>query len=163
MPRVNLWPAPLPQDNRHAPNRQLRPPRDQPAHRRHHRATPQSGRTRLACLTFPEVPNYRDSYLYLYPDGSMAACSDEGYPSIVDGYDLTILTAIFRVCAELPNPCPCRLVCCPDSHLRCRNCDATADLVLVGSLPLCLRHSRCRTCHQKWQLGFLDYVRRTAP
>ena len=116
-----------------------------------------------ACLTFPEVPNYRDSYLYLYPDASMAACSDEGYPSIVDGYDLTILTAIFQVCADLPNPCPCRLVCCPDSHLRCWNCDATADLVLVGSLPLGLRRARCRTCHEKWQLGFLDYVRRTAP
>lgn len=52
------------------------------------------------------MPGYRNSYLYLYPDGSIAACSAEGTTSVVAGRDLTILTAIFRACSELPNPCP---------------------------------------------------------
>ena len=111
-----------------------------------------------ACLSWPEVPGYRHSYLYLYPDGSIAACSAEGTTSVVAGHDLTILTAIFRACAELPNPCPCPLVCCPEPHLRCCKCDATADLVLVGSLPLGLRCAWCRACHQLWQLQLPDHA-----
>lgn len=112
-----------------------------------------------ACLSWPDVPGYQRSYLYLYPDGSMAACPIEGRPSVVAGRDLVVLTAIFRACAELPNPCPCPLVCCPDSHLRCCKCDATADLLLVGDLPLDLRRAWCRTCHRHWQLVPPDYAR----
>lgn len=54
-------------------------------------------------------------------------CSDESYPSIVVGHDITILTAIFRACAEFPNPCPCPLVCCPAPHLRCCERATTAE------------------------------------
>ena len=112
-----------------------------------------------ACLSWLEVPGYRDCYLYLYPDGSIAACSVTGTASTVTGRWLTILTAIFRACAELPNPCPCPLVCCPESHLRCCKCDATADLVLVGTLPLALRRTWCRSCHRQSQLAEPDHFR----
>ena len=117
----------------------------------------------VAALTWPEVPGHRSSYLYLYPDGSIAAFPVGGYPSVADGHDLTILTAIFKACAELPNLCPCRLVCCPDSHLRCCKCGAASDLVLISDLPLGLRRAWCRTCHRQWRLEPPDYACPTAP
>ena len=116
----------------------------------------------VACLTFPELPNYRDSYLYLYPDGSVAAFPVGGRPGVVAGHALTILTAIFRTCAELPKPCPCRLVCCPYAHLRCCKCETTADLVLVGDLPLALRRAWCTDCHRLWELKLPDYAQPAA-